>query len=97
MLKAIARWLLKKDLRKLYSTIVEQEKEVTALKMQRAEQVLTQGQVRQTNRLAAAEYQRFKAGLPQAVITGTSTELQAAALVGQQMVLNRMEQELVVG
>lgn len=105
MLKTIARWLLKKELRSLYSVITEQEREVsrnkvtiTELEAQRVLKEHTQPpQVRVTNRIHMAEFQRFKGSLPQAVITGSSTDLQAASLVGQQFVLDKMERELVSG
>lgn len=90
MLKIIARWLLKKELQLLHSVITEQEKSL-------AQRVQAEQAPRLTTRLASSEFLRFKAGLPQAVITGTSTDLQAAALVGQQMVLDRLERELVSG
>jgi hypothetical protein len=93
MFKTIARWLLKKELSSLYSVITKQEEEITNLKSLPA----PVEQVRLTNRLTSSEYYRFKASLPAAVITSTSTDLQAAALVGQQAVLDRMERELVSG
>lgn len=90
MFKAIARWLLRKELAVLQSVIAIQEKELA--------KVVTKAEhPRLTTRLAYSEYQRFKAGLPPAVVTGSTTDLQAASLVGQQMVLDRLERELVNG
>lgn len=47
-------------------------------------------------RLSRNVYKEFCKGFPQSVITGQTTDLQAAALVGQHTVLDKLERELVV-
>jgi len=87
MFKAIAKWLLRKELSVLLSTITTQEKELSV-------KVATPPPV-VVGRIMRSEFLRFKNTLPLQVVTGTTTQLQAASLVGQQYVLDKIEQELV--
>lgn len=47
-------------------------------------------------RLSRNVFTSFARSFPQPVVTGSTTDLQAAALVGQLAVLNKLEQELVI-
>lgn len=87
MIKTIARWLLRKELAVLNSILSKQEKELSV-------KVTTPPPV-VVGRIARSEFLRFKQQLPLAVVTGTTTDLQAASLVGQQYVLDLIERELV--
>lgn len=84
LLKYIAKKILSKELTTLAKAAMSEER------------VVVKEEVKVTTRLTLAEWTRIKNLLPRQVVTSQTTQLEAAALVGQQRVVELIEKELVV-
>ena len=89
ILKAIARKILKKEL--------ESKDEVIDTLFNANTQLKKEKNIKFGYRIPREEFDRIKKKLQPSVVTTTTTDLQAAALVGQQRVLDVIEEELVSG
>lgn len=92
MIKRLAKYILRDYLKSLNKQIVCLEykvQEVQERQVQRATTVV--------NRLNPSEFARVKAKAFPVMVNGSTTELQAAALVGQQFAFDLIERELVHG
>lgn len=102
ILKAIARKILSEELQSIQSVVVAQEKDIKALKDENrhwhskyAELQLAKPPSRVSFRLSRSIFDDFRKNLPQMLIGSSTTDLQAAALVAQQRVVNLIEEQLV--
>lgn len=89
ILKAIASKILKKELAakdKVIDTLLDAN---TQLKKEK--------NIKFGYRIPREEFDRIRKKLQPSVVTTSTTDLQAAALVGQQRVLDVIEEELVSG
>jgi hypothetical protein len=99
LLKKFASWILQKELSTLKGTItsldIELEKKQLLLLQAVNEKPAVKIEVR-----AVVPQERFDLAvskLPAMLVNGTSTELQVAALVGQQQTVDALRKALVVG
>lgn len=81
MLKRLARWVLRTELAALKRAIQHTEPRV---------------EVSYSHRIPRDVWENIKRQLPAHLVSSSSTQLQVAALVGQQQVVTLVERELVL-
>lgn len=91
MLKYLARKILSKEL-----SMIEASRLADHRTMKEAVEKLESRPNLYTVRIPREVYTRFRQKLPVCVVSGSSTDLQVAALVGQQQALDLIEKEFVI-
>lgn len=104
MMKTVGRYLLREELEDIHSSLKESIRENTSLKetveVLQKEIKSLQGALRNPPtklviRLTRGEYDRLRSQLQPNVVTTSTTQLEAAYLVGQQRVLDILEKGFV--
>ena len=95
ILKRIASKILWKELRQLQAVVKTQEEQVDYWKGLHTQLRLSQPERKVVFRIPRHVFDTFRKGLPKMLIGSNTTDLQAAALVAQQHVINLIEEQLV--
>lgn len=97
LMKYLGRLLLKRELEDLRTTLQRETLENTSLteELGRLREALRKPPTKVVIRLTRGEYDRLRAQLQPNVVTTSTTQLEAAYLVGQQRVLDILEKGFV--
>lgn len=104
LMKNIGRYLLRRELEDLRTTLQKETRENSSLRqtvedlskeVERLRGILVNPPTKVVIRLTRGEYDRLRSQLQPNVVTTSTTQLEAAYLVGQQRVLDILEKGFV--